>query len=69
MPTDSNLVLCTRELLRHRSRTRTIEVIARETGLTVRFIETFRTGSNKDYGVNRVTKLYEYLSGKKLEVA
>ena len=65
----SPLVHRTRELLKHRDRTKTFEVMARETGLNRRWLEDFAWGTDKEYGVNRVTLLYEYLAGKQLEVA
>lgn len=68
MQTESSLVHTTRKLLLHRDRTITIQRIARDTGLHFRFIESFAYKRSEDYGVNRVTVLYEYLSGKKLDV-
>lgn len=58
--------------------TRTIELvrtcgkspgkIAAETGLSVYWITSLRYDTTKEPSVNKIVMLYEYLSGKKLEV-
>ena len=65
---ESPLTTRTRELYRRRPRTMTAEVISAATGLSVPFIYTWAAGKT-DCSVNRVTVLYEYLAGKKLDVA
>ena len=40
--------------------------IADETGLTYGWIQSFAKGEGKDYGANRVQKLYEFLTNKPL---
>ena len=69
MPTPSPLTVRTRELLKHRDRTLTMRKIAADTNLSIRFLESFAYDHSQDYGTNRVTVLYEYLSGKKVQVA
>jgi hypothetical protein len=58
----------TLQLLNSRRRTLTLTKIAEETGLGVGFISTFSTGKTPNPGVCSVETLYEYLSGKKLDV-
>lgn len=43
-------------------------VLARETGLSFYWIQSLRYNANIDPSVNKVVKMYEHLSGKKLEV-
>lgn len=43
------------------------EIIARNTGLTYWWLVRLRTGTIKDPSVSRICRLYEYLSGNKLE--
>lgn len=68
MSHENQLVQRTRELLIHRDRTLTFKRIAKDTGITDRFIHSFVYGLNDDYGVNRVVKLYEYITKRKLTV-
>ncbi len=64
----SRLCIITRELLRNRSRLVTYEAIGKETGLSVEWIADLAQERFKDPGVSKVEILYEYLSGKRLEV-
>ena len=67
---ESPLTVRTRELLRCRSRLISVSMIAEATGLTYSWIVDFqREAGAHDYGANKVTLLYEYLAGKKLEIA
>lgn len=59
----------TRELLIKRPRTVTLRRIADDTGLTFGFLHHLSSGRTRDPGVNDVQKLYEYLSGRTLDVA
>lgn len=56
----------TREHLRNRPRTLTVEKIAEDTGLTVAWINDFSSSPERDHGVSKVETLYFYLKGEKL---
>jgi hypothetical protein len=61
----------TLELLRNRPQALTLHVIAKETGLTIAWLEFVSAKSVDECGdpsVSRVVTLYEYLSKKKLVV-
>lgn len=62
----SKLLEKTIELYNSRSRLLTNEKIAEDTGLNYNWLITFT--SKEEPGVGRIEALYEYLSGKKLEV-
>lgn len=60
-----NLLAETVRLLRARP-TADHEAIADKTGLSKSWVEHLRKGRYKDPGVNKVQRLYEYLTGEKL---
>lgn len=64
-----SLVTRTKELMKERPRHLTIAVISSKTGLTVGWLQSFSATGEKDPGANRVQTLYEFLTGKQLEVA
>ena len=66
--TMSRLKERTREMLLERPRTKTYEIIAKDTGLHKRWIEDFAKNPHHDQGVAKVEKLYEYLSGRTLDI-
>ena len=47
---------------------KTIPEIYKETGINYYWLRKFRSGEIKDPSVNRVQKLYEYLTGKPLSL-
>lgn len=49
-----------------KERTNTLDCIHKETGLPFYWLRKFAYGEIKDPSVNRVEKLYEYLSGRRL---
>lgn len=55
-----------RKLLSNRPVHMGYKEIASATGLTYGWIQSFAKGGGKDYGANKVQKLYEYLAGKPL---
>lgn len=69
--TESPLTIATRELLKSRDRTVTYDLIVAEIngGITTHWLKKFVSQSDcHDHGANRLTRLYEYLSKKKLEI-
>lgn len=56
------------ELLRNRPRGVTLEAIARETGLTNKWLSMFGLDLINNPGANQVVLLYEYLSKRQLEI-
>jgi hypothetical protein len=65
---DLRLINRTRELLLNRPRTKTIKMIADDTGLNEFYLRQLCTGKGRDSTSGRVIALYQYLSGKKLEI-
>lgn len=65
---NSKLRDVTLQLLNSRRRTLTLAKIAEDTGLGLGFVSTFSAGKTPNPGVCGVEKLYEYLSGKSLDV-
>lgn len=64
----SNLRDATLRMLNGRRRTLTLKQIAKDTGLGVGFLSSFSCGATPNPGVCGVERLYEYLSGKSLDV-
>jgi hypothetical protein len=62
------LVERTRQLLRERPRTKTYRSIADDTGLNVEFLRTLANERTEDASSSRVLTLYEYLSGRTLDI-
>lgn len=66
---ESKLIATTRDLLQARSRLQTYAVIAENTGLTVRWLAQFaNSDASDDFSATRVETLYNYLSGKPLDL-
>lgn len=63
-----NLYKKTLELIKNCPRTLSYQSIADNTGLTKHWIEKFAQGKIKNPGVQNVQKLYEFLTGQKLEL-
>lgn len=55
-------------LVHNRSRKLTYDMIAKEIGENPNWIKKFSCGQISDPGVNKVEKLYVFLSGKELDV-
>ena len=64
----SNLVERTKQLLKNRPAELTYKKIEAETGLTVAWLTHFASHSDVDPAAGKIVTLYEYLSGKELEV-
>ena len=62
----STLLKRTRTLLRHT--TQTHADISEATGIPIAWINQFSVSRSQNPGVARVQRLYEYLSGKRLEL-
>jgi hypothetical protein len=62
-----SLVEKTRELLVHRKRTLTIEIIAKHLGCSGNWVSMFATGKIENPGANIIQELYELLAEKPLE--
>lgn len=62
------LLIKTQELLKNRPRTLTLEQVAVDTGLSIEWLGPFGREKIDDPSVRKVVTLYEYLSGRKLEV-
>lgn len=56
-------------LLRERMATTSLQTISRESDLPYYWLNKISIGATKDPGVRRVQKLYEYLTGKPLELS
>lgn len=56
----------TRNLLKNRPRTTTLDVVAATTGLNKAWLNDFIKYPERDHGVNKVETLYHFLSGEKL---
>lgn len=65
---DNNLTETTRELLINRPRTMTFYYIYEQTDIKKSWLAQFATGNIKEPSANTIQKLYEFLSGKKLEL-
>lgn len=61
-----SLLVRTRELIR--ASDTPLLTIYKESGISFYWLKKFRDNEIKDPSVNRVQKLYEYLTGKELEV-
>lgn len=64
----STLYHRTYTLLRQRMETKSLQTISRESDLPYYWLNKIAIGATKDPGVRRVQKLYEYLTGKPLEL-
>lgn len=64
----SVLATRTREALAARPRIVTYEVIAEECGVSVRWIQQFASDTIADPGVHKVEALYNFLTGKELDI-
>lgn len=64
----SKLVATTRDLLANRPRTLTYAHIEKETGVKVRWLETFAADKMAGPSCVKVETLYVFLSGKPLDV-
>lgn len=64
-----SLMLETLKLLKERGPEQTLPNIASETGIPFYWLRKFHYGEIKDPGVNRIQKLYEFLSGRPLRLA
>ena len=64
----SKLRDATLRMLNGRRRTLTLKQIAKDTGLGIGFLSSFSCGATPNPGVCGVERLYEYLSGKSLDV-
>lgn len=65
---NGSLTETTRTLLIERVRVDTMRDIARASGINEHWLGKFRSGGIANPGSNRVQKLYEYLTGKKLKL-
>lgn len=65
---NSKLRDATLRLLHNRRHSVTLKHISEQTGLSERFLSNFSRGVSPNPGVNSVECLYEYLSGKALDV-
>lgn len=63
----SNITEHVRTLLCNRPRTRTLVMVAKDTGLKVPWLSAFGQGKIRSVDVEKCVKLYEYFTGKKLE--
>lgn len=75
MPTQKEYVVSTSKLhtrtveaIANRPRLITYDVIAEECGVTVRWLQQFTSGNIADPGVAKVEAVYEFVTGKKLDV-
>jgi hypothetical protein len=64
-----SLLKRTRDMLRDRPRHVTLRKISDDTGLSYPFLAHMSVNAMDDPGVNKIQTLYEYLSGRKLDVA
>lgn len=62
------LLKTTLHLYRERPRTKTLDIIARDTGLAREWLINFGGEASHDPGVRKVETLYVYLTGKQLEL-
>lgn len=62
------LITATRKHLRDRPRTMSYQHICQETGLTVGWLVDFASNEDRDFGCEKVERLYAFLTGKQLEV-
>lgn len=62
-----NLCEKTKKLLNERPRKLLLANISFETGLTVPWLKKFAIGEIENPSVNRIQKLYEFLTGKSLK--
>lgn len=67
-PTESKLRDTTLRMLNGRRRTLTLKQISQDTGLGIGFLSAFSCSATPNPGVCGVERLYEYLSGKSLDV-
>lgn len=58
-----------KELLAMRPEELTYQKIEADTGITVAWLTRFASSDGTDSSFSRIANLYEYLSGKKIEVA
>lgn len=65
---DTRLIERTRELLRSRPREITYRTIEQDTGLNVEFLRMIAARRSTDASSSRVLTLYQYLSGKQLDI-
>lgn len=65
---DSKLLADTRTRLRNRPITMTLETIAVNTNLPKHWLQSILTHPNMNPAVNRIECLWEYLSGKTLQL-
>lgn len=65
-PIDCRLLKRTIELLG--SCGKSVDQVAKETGLPFYWVQSVRYNKGIDPAVSRIVKLYEYLSGKQLEI-
>ena len=61
-----DIVYRTKELLNSRPRSVTYSVIARECGVSERFLALLSRGIGKDYSARRIQLVYEYLTKSRL---
>lgn len=64
----SRLAERTRELLEQRPRTITYPKIYLDTGITEAWLSDFVGNVDRDYGVNKVELLHNYLTGAQLDI-
>lgn len=64
----SKLYVRTLELLRNRPRSQTLAVVSQDTGLPKEWLIAIISRPETSPGVDRIEVLYEYLSGKQLQV-
>lgn len=64
----SKLLTRTAELIQDRPRTMTYRMLAEACGVTDRWLESIVAGTCKFPDVNKVEVVYEYLSGRTLDV-
>ena len=68
MNTQSPLVTITRDLLDNRPRKMTLDKVAAATGVSVSYLILLMKDGQQDFGAHRVTRIYEFLTGKQLEI-